>query len=158
MFELTVKGERKFFAALDRLAEAAADVRETPEGWQPHVDLRLDYERRHLDSEGAGGWAPLNDAYAGWKQERVGDRPILYFSGRMDRSLTEEGAAGYVRDEAADSLQVGTSDLKARRHHEGKGVPERPVIVVTPQEADDHLLAFHDAYEATARAAGFRVI
>ena len=152
-----VRGERELFEAIDRLTEVIRDQRER--GWQPNVDIRLDFERRYLDTEGAGGYTPLTPGYAAQKEAAVGFLPILQYTGHMYRSLTEEGAPDYVREEEASSLRVGTSDPKARRHHEGRGrLPVREVMRATNEEAEAHLQVFHDSYSATARALGFRVI
>ena len=157
MLEVNVRGERRLFEAIDRLSELVIDQRER--GWQKNVDVRLDYERRHLDTENAGGWVPLSEGYAEQKEEKVGDIPVLQYTRRMYRSLTEEGAPNFVREEEAESLKVGTSDPKARAHHTGAGkLPERIVMKKTDEEAQDHLQVFHDSYEATALALGFRVI
>lgn len=157
MSGFNVKGERKLFEAIDRLIEVISDQRER--GWQKNVDVRLDFERRYLDTEGAGGWEPLNDEYRLQKAEDVGAKPILQYSGRMYRSLTEEGAPNFVREEEANSLKVGTSDPKAKAHQEGRGrLPIREVMRATDEEGEAHLQVFHDSYEATSRALGFRVI
>jgi hypothetical protein len=157
MSGFNVKGERRLFEAIDRLTEVISDQRER--GWQRNVDVRLDFERRYLDSEGAGGFTPLTPGYAAQKEAAVGFLPILQYSGRMYRSLTEEGAPDFVREEEASSLKVGTSDRKARAHHEGRGrLPVREVMKATNEEAEAHLQVFHDSYAATARALGFRVI
>ncbi len=157
MFELRVRGERELYAAIDRLTELVSDQRER--GWQDNADIRLDYQRRYLDSEGNGQWPELSAGYASDKEAAVGNIPILQYSTRMYRSLTEEGADNYVREESADSLKVGTSDWKARVHHEGKGRnPVREVMRVTDKEGKEHLQVFHDTYEIEARALGFRVI
>lgn len=37
MFELRIRNERRFYDALARLDAERSDVRESPEGWQPHV-------------------------------------------------------------------------------------------------------------------------
>lgn len=154
---LNIRGADRLFEALDKLADQISDQRKR--GWQKNVDVRLDFERRYLDSEGAGGWVPLEDEYRLHKVEEVGNKPILQFSGRMYRSLTEEGAPNFVREESADSLKVGSSDPKARYHQEGAGrLPVREVMKATNEEAKAHLQVFHDSYEATARALGFRVI
>jgi len=153
----TPKGERRLFEAIDRLTELVSDQRER--GWQENVDVRLDYQRRRMDTEAGGGWTPLNDEYRLQKVEEVGAIPILQYSGRMYRSLTEEGAPDFVREEGADSLKVGSSDPKARFHHEGAGrLPVREVMEATNEEARDHLQVFHDSYEIEARGLGFRVI
>lgn len=152
-----IRGERKLFEAIDRLTELVSDQRER--GWQENVDVRLDFQRRHMDTENAGGWKPLSPGYAVEKEEAVGNVPILQYTGRMYRSLTEEGAPNFVREDEADSLKVGTSDPKARAHHEGKGrLPVREVMKATDAEAQAQLQVFHDSYEASSRALGFRVI
>jgi len=154
-----VRGERELLAAIDHLVGVVRDVRELPRGWQPNVDIRLDYERRWLDSEGGDNYAPLTPSYAGFKESAVGDLPILQFSTHMYRSLTEEGAPDYVREEEAHTLRVGTSDPKARGHHEGRGrLPVRLVMQATHEEGQAHLRVFHDSYEAVARADGWKVL
>lgn len=152
-----IRGERRFFAAIDRLTELVSDQRER--GWQENVDVRLDSQRRHLDTEGGGDWPELNAGYARNKERAVGNLPILQYTTHMYRSLTEEGAPNYVREEEADSLRVGTSDPKAKAHHEGKGrLPVREVMKKTDEEAQAHLQVFHNSYEASSRALGFEVI
>ena len=151
------RGERRFFEAIDRLTELVSDQRER--GWQENVDVRLDYQRRHMDTQGGGAWPELSAGYAADKEAAVGNLPTLQYSGHMYRSLTEEGAPNFVREEDADSLKVGTSDLKARAHHTGAGrLPVREVMRATDEEAQAHLQVFHDSYEASSRALGFGVI
>lgn len=154
---VNVHGERRLYGAIDRLIELVEDQRKR--GWQPNVDVRLDFERRWLDSEGGGDWPELNAGYARAKEAAVGFLPTLQFSTRMYRSLTEEGADNYVREEEADSLRVGTSDWKAVVHHEGRGRnPVREVMQATDEEGRAHLQVFRDSYAESSRALGFRVI
>jgi hypothetical protein len=156
MSGFNVKGERKLFEAVDRLIEVVSDQRER--GWQKNVDVRLDFERRFLDSEGGGRWVPLSDEYLLRKVEEVGALPILEYSKRMYRSLTEEGAPDYLREESADGLKVGTSDFKARLHHEGRGrLPKREVIVITDEEGREHLKVIEEDYVGIAEHLGFGV-
>jgi hypothetical protein len=154
---LNIRGERQFFDRYDRFVETVADQRER--GWQGNVDVRLDYQRRHMDSEGNGTFTPLTDSYRLRKIEEVGARPILQFTTHMYRSLTEEGADDYVREEEADSLRVGSSDPKARWHHEGRGrLPVREVIVITDAEGREHLEVIEEGYERIATRLGFKVL
>lgn len=151
-----VIGEQRLFESIDRLTELISDQRER--GWQGNVDVRLDFETRWLDSEGNGEWPELTAGYARDKERAVGNLPTLQFSTRMYRSLTEEGADNYVREESANSLKVGSADPKARWHHEGAGrLPVREVIRITDEEAQAHLQVFHDSYRASSEALGFRV-
>lgn len=154
---MNVSGERELFDAVDRFTEVVSDQRER--GWQGNVDVRLDSERRYLDSEGAGGWEPLDDEYRLQKAEDVGNIPILQFRRRMYRSLTEENAPDFVREEGADFLRVGSSDPKARWHHEGAGhLPRREVIVVTDQEGREHMEVIKENYAGIAHGLGFKVL
>jgi hypothetical protein len=152
-----IRGERRLFEAIDRLTEVVSDQRER--GWQENVDIRLDYQRRHMDTENAGGWTPLDDEYRLQKVEEVGAIPILQYTTRMYRSLTQEGAPDFVREEEADSLKVGSSDLKARWHHEGRGrLPQREVIVITDAEGRQHLEVIEENYAGIVRGLGFWVL
>jgi hypothetical protein len=155
-FRLRVQGEKRFFESLDRLIDVIKDQRKR--GWQRNVDVRLDFERRFLDSEGNGRWVPLNDNYLLRKVEEVGQKPILQFFGRLHRSLTEEGAPDFVREETATSLLVGSADPLARYHHEGAGrLPKREVIVVTDEEGREHLKVIEEDYSNIASSLGFKV-
>jgi hypothetical protein len=148
---------RRVLGAIDRLTEVVGDQRER--GWQGNVNVRLDHQRRHMDTEGAGGWVPLNDEYRLRKVQDVGAIPILQYTGRLYQSLTQEGAANYVREEAADTLRVGSSNPLARYHHQGAGrLPKREVIVVTDAEGREHLEVIEENYAGIARGLGFRVI
>jgi hypothetical protein len=152
-----IRGERRFFEAIDRLTEVVSDQRER--GWQGNVDVRVDYQRRHMDTEAAGGWTPLDDEYRLQKVGEVGAIPILQYTTRMYRSLTQEGAPDFVREEEANSLKVGSSDPKARWHHEGRGrLPKREVIAITDEEGRQHFEVIEESYAGIASSLGFRVI
>lgn len=152
-----VRGERRLFEAIDRLTETVIDQRER--GWQENVDVRLDYQRRHMDTENAGGWTPLDDEYRLQKVEDVGAIPILQYTGRLYQSVTSEGAANYVREETGQTLRVGSSNPLARYHHEGAGrLPKREVIVITDEEGREHLEVIEENYAGIAHDLGFRVI
>jgi hypothetical protein len=148
---------RRVLGAIDRLTEVVSDQRKR--GWQGNVDVRLDRQRRHMDTEGAGGWVPLSDVYRLRKVQDVGVIPILQYTGGLYQSLTQEGAANYVREETADTLRVGSSNPLARYHHQGAGrLPRREVIVVTDAEGREHLEVIEENYAGIARGLGFRVL
>ena len=153
---MSVRGEQQLFEAIDRLTVTILDQRER--GWEQNLEVRLDSQRRYLDNEGEGDWPELSAGYAREKEAAVGNLPVLQYTTRMYRSLTEQGAPGFVMEEDADSLKVGTSDPKARWHHEGAGrLPVRRVMKKTDEEAQAHLTVLHDGYEAIAEGLGFRV-
>lgn len=158
MFIVTVRGERELYAAIDREIAVVSDWRELPGGLQPHVDIYIDYERRHLDTRGSGEWIPNTQRYEARKIREVGNRPQMQYSGDTYRSLTSEGSDEFVREEGADFLRVGSSRALARYHHEGAGrLPVRRMIVLTDQQAQDHFDEFVDSHAAFARVSGFRV-
>lgn len=157
VIRVNVRGEQRFFEAIDGLIDVVGDQRER--GWQGNVDVRIDYQRRHMDTENAGGWTPLNDEYRLQKVEEVGALPILQYSGGLNRSLTEEGAPNFVREEGASSLKVGSSDPKARYHHFGAGrLPRREVIAVTDAEGREHMEVIEENYAGIAGGLGFKVL
>jgi hypothetical protein len=93
------------------------------------------------------------------KVQDVGVIPILQYTGGLYQSLTQEGAANYVREETADTLRVGSSNPLARYHHQGAGrLPRREVIVVTDAEGREHLEVIEENYAGIARGLGFRVL
>lgn len=154
---VNIRGERKLFEAIERLRRSVIDQRRR--GWQKNVDIRLNYQRRHMDTEAGGGWTPLNDEYRLEKIEEVGALPILQYSGGLYRSLTDEGAPNYVREEGPRTLRVGSSNPLARYHHEGAGrLPKREVIVITDTEEREHMEVIEEDYADIARDLGFRVL
>jgi len=156
VIRVTVKGERRIFEAIDRLAEAISDQRKR--GWRDNVDIRLDYQRRHMDTEGSGGWEPLSDEYRLRKVREVGAIPILQYSKRLYTSLTVKDAADSVLEEGAHSLRMGTSNPLGRYHHEGAGrLPKREVIVITDAEGKAHMEVIEEGYRSIAEGLGFRV-
>jgi hypothetical protein len=159
MLTSTVKGEQQAYAAIDRQIDAVSDWRKLPGGLQPQVDIYLDYETRHLDSEGSGEWISNTERYQARKFREVGDKPQMQYSGDTYRSLTDEADGEFVREEGPSFLRVGSSHPLARYHHEGAGrLPVRPIIVVTEGQRQAHFEEFVSSHAAHARASGWRVL
>lgn len=158
MFTVRVKGERELYAAIDREIAVISDWRELPGGLQPHVDIYIEYELRHLNTLGSGEWIPNTPEYQARKEREVGNKPQMRYSDDTSRSLTDEGSDGFVRDEGADFLRVGSSRALARYHHEGAGrLPVRLMMLLTSGQAQDHQQEFIASHTAVAEASGFRV-
>jgi hypothetical protein len=92
---------------------------------------------------GRGGWEPLSESYAAWKEQVVAGAPILTLTGLMRASLTDVEAEGAVRTVTADELFIGTDLMVgpwnlASLHHTGtkRGMPARPPIRVTDEQLE----------------------
>lgn len=125
---VTVDGQTRIKVQLRRFSSAASDMRP---GFERIADWFADEERRLFDSEGSAyppGWPALSPRYADWKRRRVGNKPILEFTGRLRRSLTRRpfGQEFISRD----TLTVGTDVPYARYHQRGTGrLPRRPPLI-----------------------------
>jgi hypothetical protein len=99
------------------------------ENWrEPLTLIAQDYyevERGWLDSEGRGRWQELSPKYAAWKARKVGQKPMLQFSGAMYDDLTgrSSGATVIYRDRLR--LRTPRSGSRWKLHAEGRG--KRPV-------------------------------
>jgi hypothetical protein len=78
-------------------------------------------QRGWMDSEGRKSWKPLSARYEAWKRRKVGDKPILQFSGAMYDDLT--GASpGSMRVTRTDlTLKTPRSGNRWKLHAEGRG-------------------------------------
>lgn len=92
---------------------------------------------------GRGGWEPLSEDYAAWKERIVAGAPVLTLTGLMRESLTDMEAEGAVRRITADELFIGTDIMVgpwnlAWLHHTGtkRGMPARPPIRVTDEQLE----------------------
>lgn len=87
-----------------------------------------------FETEGAftGGWQPLSEAYAVWKNRHVPGAKILELSGALRKSLTER-TKDSVTAITPRIAKFGTQIPYAQVHQQGKGIPRREIIVV-PEE------------------------
>jgi len=127
-FSMGVEGDKAMRAMLQVPIDAIQDMEPAWEGIRDDFHAR---ERRWLDSEGEGAFAALSPAYAAYKQQVVGDMPILQFSRQMYRSLTEANHPGVIYETTRTSVTIGTSDPKAVHHQFGApraNLPQRRPI------------------------------
>lgn len=158
MFELRIKGEARLSNALRRLADGVSDFRRR---WRRNIEIRRSHQQEWMDSHGRGSWPKLTDTYLERKSHdpRAAFIEILKYTGHLYRSLIEPGVPDSVIEEDESRLVMGTSDPKARMHHEGKGrLPVRRVIAIEDDERREHAEALYESVAEVARAEGFRVV
>jgi phage gpG-like protein len=96
-------------------------------------DTWIEQETAIFDEEGPG-WEPLSDAYAAWKRSKVGDKPILEFSGRLRDSFTDPSSPDMIYVARPRTLQIGTAVPYSDVHQHGwRGVPAREHDVMWPE-------------------------
>jgi hypothetical protein len=158
MFRIRVKGESDLYGALERLAKRVSDFRQR---WGRNIEIRHRYQREWMDTRGRGSWPKLTDAYLESKSRdpKAGFLEILQLTGHLYRSLTETKAADSVVEEGRTRLTMGTSDFKARLHHEGRGrLPVRQVISIENDERREHAEVLYESIAEAARSEGFKVV
>ena len=158
MLTIRVKGESRLYSALTRLAASVSDFRGR---WARNVEIRERHQRKWLDTRGGGSFPKLTDTYL----ERKSHDPkavfleVLQFTGHLYRSLVDTKADDAVLEEGKSSLMMGTSDPKARIHHEGRGrVPVRRVISIENDEIREHQEALYESVADVARSEAFIVV
>lgn len=128
----TVAGDTQLDRALGRYGDALKDM--SPAFKDIAESLKKAEVQQFASQGGAGGgWAPLSDGYALWKQINYPGKPILELTGALKASVTGSGPH-YVEQITKDSLKVGTSLFYALFHQRGTGrMPARPVIQLTEE-------------------------
>jgi phage gpG-like protein len=142
---MEVLGEVQLHRRLDGMIDRVQDLRPAFERIAAHLERT--FEQAFASSGATGGtgvWTPLSPRYAAWKLRKVGPKPILTFSGRLRRSMTQSRARGAVREILPLEMRFGTSVVVGRRrrwnlgalHQTGtrRGLPVRKVIALTPRQ------------------------
>lgn len=73
-----------------------------------------------MDSEGRGSWSELRPRYLKWKVSKVGEKPILQFSGKMYDDVTGRSSGG--TDVGATSLTIRAVKSGARWLYHERGL------------------------------------
>lgn len=132
-------GETEFAEVLAGFARRAEDMRPA---WD---DLHEDFLRlagRQFDSQGralSGGWRPLAPATRRSKRAAGMDPRILHGTLRLRRSFTSRSHREHVWRPGADGMAVGSRVPYGSKHQTGRGVPRRPLFVVTAAVRRDWL-------------------
>lgn len=106
--------------------------------WPSVAEVARDHARERFAAQGPG-WEGLTEAYAARKAARHGQQKILHAEGKLEASLTEEGAELSIYEPEPDSLTVGSSHPAALAHQEGvieRSLPARPIYDVGEELAE----------------------
>lgn len=88
--------------------------------------------RKNFILKGSGKYAPLSPEYAEQKARKVGNLPILVFSGRLRDSVTARMNGDSIFEVGRDSVTVGTKTPYAPFIQRGtRKMPARPFLFVT---------------------------
>ncbi len=132
-FSITEKGADEAGSALEQLGRRAQDAR--PASYKVRTVFRK-AERRRFDYSGPG-WAPLEATTRERKSREQLDPRILRAKGALYRSLTSPTAAFQIDRRDRTEFEFGTDVPYARFHEQGRGVPQRKLIDLTPAEHRD---------------------
>jgi hypothetical protein len=123
-FDVRTEPDLNGFAfAVGRFAERVGDWHQLLEGFG---ELFKGEMRRQFATEGGneGGWAPLTDAYAAWKEAHFPGRPIGVLRGYLRSGMT--GGEGYTqtigKTEASYGLGSGPATVYGRFFDEKRKV------------------------------------
>lgn len=76
---------------------------------------------KQFDAQGAGesgGWAPLSEQYARWKEQNYPGQPILQREGRLHEALTQSGSPFARRVFGSDTFDFGTLGVEYASYHQ----------------------------------------
>lgn len=133
-----IEGDRRVRQLISEMADRSSGIPKNV--WAQVGDVVADNMAQQFATEGAhlngGPWAPLSPPYLAWKVKAGYRSERLRRTDAMKMSLTSRpmGVETYSRM----SARFGTSDEKAAFHQYGtKNMPQRQIINVTPDFADD---------------------
>jgi hypothetical protein len=84
--------------------------------------IRTDFfelQKGWMDSEGRGSWSPLRPRYLKWKISKVGDKPILQFSGAMYDDVTGQSSGGTNLGPTSLTVRAVKSGTRWTYHERG---------------------------------------
>lgn len=138
--EYDVFGDVQYSREIMRVGDRAGDM--TP-AFNAVADMIVDVERKQFASEGAyasSGWQPLAASTIEHKAKAGLAPEILQATRALHDSLTNPSDRHHVRRITPDEMFVGTNVTTRdgypypRAHQRGRGVPQRRVIELRPQD------------------------
>src|SRR5262245_22036501 len=119
MIHVEISGTEEVTARLTGMAGALGELRPA---WEEIHRVFMNFEQEIFKSEGAyvgSKWKPLSPLYAAWKLRKYGSLPILRVTGELMRSFTEADHPAHVFRVTEKSVEMGSTDFKARYHQTG---------------------------------------
>lgn len=89
---------------------------------EPLMMLRDDFfalQKAWMDSEGQGSWEELKPRYAKWKVSKVGNKPMLQFTGGMYDDLTGRSSGGVRITNSSIQIRAVRSGRRWMYHSHG---------------------------------------
>lgn len=129
-FSVQVDGVPVLIRSFNRVQRHINDLKRVWDQVEPEF---FAMERQQFRTEGAAGasgrWAPLSPAYTARKLKKYGAQPIMVASGRLRKSLFNEGGSDSVSIKGNREAFFGTRVEYAAYHQRGAGnLPERKPI------------------------------
>jgi phage gpG-like protein len=122
--------------AFNGMAEEGEDMRDPLRQVALYVQDTV-WEQFLTEGDRSGGWIALTTRYREWKEDRVGDMPILQLttdmfeaaiSGSAVREISDDEVAYVIDDEKASWHQYGAERSK------GGDLPPRPLVELHPPD------------------------
>lgn len=135
IFSFKVEGEEQARGMILGIGDRVKDLSPV---W-PDVDEEIRRDAKLMfDTQGGQRhpWPPLSEPYAAWKRSKVGDKPILVFSGKLKAAATETGPShifthGALWMETGAAVDHAIFHQKSREIDPGTGkLPRRPFYYI----------------------------
>lgn len=134
--ELSLAGDVQLRRSLLRFTTRIEDPRPV---FRSIARFWMGLERQQFETEGrfaSGGWQELAPSTIAAKG---GDTSILFRTGDLMASLSEEGDEHMILDINRDLMVFGTSLEYARFHQKGEGVPQRRELELREQDRHESI-------------------
>jgi phage gpG-like protein len=128
---IEARGIERATHALNGVSKRAGDIRDS--SYKIRTIFR-NAEKERFASNGRGSWDGLADSTKEYKARENQDPRVLRASNALYKSLTAPRAREQIDARERDELRFGTEVPYAVFHDQGRGVPTRTLIDLTPQE------------------------
>lgn len=143
--EYQTYGVSQLLAKFNRLE---AQVKDWREAWAEIADDFYKVEQGQFSTQGGRGghaWAPLNPAYAKYKNARYPGRPILVRTGSLRDSLTGSSGPSSVNEQNPLEMRIGSNSKIGSYHFHGtRKMPARRPIDLTPKDKSRWMKTLHE--------------
>lgn len=125
IFRFSEPGFDDWARAVSDIVDGAEDLTEVFD-WFGNYMVNGSFQRNFDAGGRPSRWSPLSEPYATQKRRRYGSRPILEASGAM--------RGGFRWSAHPRSLQIRNLRRYFSYHQEGRGLPQRMVMVIQNQD------------------------
>lgn len=148
-----IRGEKELASGFAQVGRLFDDLRPVFEKLRdkffPSVQKKFDV--------GGPGWKPLAQTTEAKKAKTYGGPSQILVATKALYNSFAAGAPGSIERIRAQEAEFGSSVFYGAFHQEGRGVPERKIIDVTPQEEADYAKEAEDVMAEKIRSFGFEI-